>query len=122
MAWFRVSVMSEVGGARSDRGHLRRRSVCSILTTTQNAVAMGVALETADVALVADDLNKLISTPGLAWRTQSIVRQNLGLSAVVISALIQGAVFAPCSLPAVARAHKPSAFLLIGSGRQMLKG
>jgi len=119
--------MSEVGGARSDRGHLRRWSGFSMFTTTQHAVAMGAAgtdvvLETADVALVADDLNKLISTPGLAWRTQSIVRQNLGLSAVVISALIQGAVFAPRSLPAVARAHKPSAFLLIGSGRQMLKG
>lgn len=90
-------------------------------------VAMGtagtdVALETADVALMADDLNKLVYALGLARRTQSVVRQNLGLSAVVIGALIIGAVAGQFSLPAVVVAHEISEFLVIGSGMRMLKG
>lgn len=90
-------------------------------------VAMGtagtdVALETADVALMADDLNKLVYALGLARRTQSVVRQNLGLSAVVIGALIIGAVSGQFSLPAVVVAHEISEFIVIASGLRMLRG
>ena len=90
-------------------------------------VAMGaagadVALETADVALMADDLNKLVYALRLARRTQSVVRQNLGLSAVVIAALIIGAVSGQFSLPAVVVAHEISEFIVIASGMRMLRG
>ena len=90
-------------------------------------VAMGaagtdVALETADVALMADDLNKLVYALGLARRTQTVVRQNLGLSAVVIGALIIGAVSGQFSLPAVVVAHEISEFIVIASGLRMLRG
>jgi Cd2+/Zn2+-exporting ATPase len=52
-------------------------------------VAMGaagtdVALETADVALMADDLEKLAYGLRLAKRNQSVVNQNLALSAIVL--------------------------------------
>ena len=86
------------------------------------AAGTDVALETADVALMADDLNKLVYALGLARRTQSVVRQNLGLSAVVIGALIIGAVAGQFSLPAVVVAHEISEFLVIGNGLRMLKG
>jgi len=90
-------------------------------------IAMGaagtdVALETADVALMADDLDKLVYALRLARRTQSVVHQNLGLSAVVIGALIIGAVSGQFSLPAVVVAHEISEFLVIGSGLRMLRG
>ena len=89
-------------------------------------VAMGaagsdVALETADVALMADDLEKLVYALGLARRNQSVVRQNLGLSAVVIALLVIGAVAGLLNLPAAVLAHEISEFVVIGSGLRMLK-
>lgn len=66
-------------------------------------VAMGaagtdVALETADVALMGDDLEKLAYAVQLAHRNQRVVNQNLALSIVVISALVIGAVLGLLSL------------------------
>lgn len=56
-------------------------------------IAMGgagtdVALETADVALMADDLSKLSFVVGLGRATRAIVRQNLAVSIGVIALLI----------------------------------
>lgn len=90
-------------------------------------VAMGaagtdVALETADVALMADDLEKLVYALKLARRNDAVVRQNLALSAVVIGALVIGAVGGWFSLPVAVVAHEFSEFAVIGSGLRMLKG
>lgn len=90
-------------------------------------VAMGaagtdVALETADVALMADDLEKLVYALSLSARTQTVIRQNLGLSIVVIGGLIVGAVSGVFSLPFVVLAHEVSEFLVIGSALRMLRG
>ena len=89
-------------------------------------IAMGaagtdVALETADVALMADDLEKLVYALTLAKRTQSVVRQNLALSTIVIGALIVGAIVGAFSLPVVVVAHEVSEFLVIASGLRMLR-
>ncbi|MEN2980452.1 cation-translocating P-type ATPase [Tistrella bauzanensis] len=89
-------------------------------------VAMGaagtdVALETADVALMADDLEKLVYALRHARRTHTVVRQNLALSAVVIGALIVGAMAGAFSLPVVVVAHEVSEFLVIASGLRMLR-
>jgi len=89
-------------------------------------IAMGaagtdVALETADVALMADDLSKLVEALRLARRNQRIVQQNLVLSAVVIGTLIIAAVAGALSLPAAVLAHEISEFVVIGSGLRMLR-
>jgi heavy metal translocating P-type ATPase len=89
-------------------------------------VAMGaagtdVALETADVVLMADDLEKLVYALRLARRNQSVVRQNLALSAVVIGTLVVGAVAGVFSLPVAVLGHEISEFIVIGSGLRMLK-
>ncbi|BCY16643.1 MAG: cation-translocating P-type ATPase [Anaerolineae bacterium] len=89
-------------------------------------VAMGaagtdVALETADVALMADDLEKLAYALHLAKRNQSVVNQNLVLSAVVIGALVVGAIGGWFTLPIAVLAHEISEFVVIGSGLRMLK-
>ncbi len=89
-------------------------------------VAMGaagtdVALETADVALMADDLEKLAYGLRLAKRNQSVVNQNLALSVIVISVLIIGAVGGWFTLPIAVLAHEVSEFVVIGSGLRMLK-
>ena len=89
-------------------------------------VAMGaagtdVALETADVALMADDLNKLVYAMELAKRNQSVVKQNLALSAIVISALVIGAIAGYLTLPIAVVAHEFSEFVVIASGLRMLR-
>ena len=89
-------------------------------------VAMGaagtdVALETADVALMADDLEKLAYALSLAKRNQKVVNQNLALSAVVIGTLVIGAVAGALTLPGAVLAHEISEFVVIGSGLRMLR-
>jgi Cd2+/Zn2+-exporting ATPase len=89
-------------------------------------IAMGaagtdVALETADVALMADDLEKLAYALRLAKRNQSVVNQNLALSAIVIGALVIGAVAGWFTLPIAVLGHEISEFIVIGSGLRMLR-
>jgi Cd2+/Zn2+-exporting ATPase len=85
------------------------------------AIGTDVALETADVALMADDLAKLLYALRLARRNQRVVRQNLGLSAVVIGALVTGAVAGVFTLPVAVLGHEISEFAVIGSGLRMLR-
>ena len=89
-------------------------------------VAMGaagtdVALETADVALMGDDLEKLAYALQLAKRTQSVVNQNLALSTLVIGVLVVGAVGGWFSLPIAVLGHEISEFVVIGSGLRLLR-
>jgi Cd2+/Zn2+-exporting ATPase len=95
------------------------------LAAASVGVAMGaagtdVALETADVALMADDLEKLVDAFRLARRNQSVVRQNLFLSTLVISALVLGALTGVLSLTTAVIGHEISEFLVIASGLRML--
>ncbi|NOX38309.1 MAG: cadmium-translocating P-type ATPase [Calditrichaeota bacterium] len=90
-------------------------------------VAMGaagtdVAMETADVVLMADDLQKLVYTLQLARRHQRVVRQNLILSSLVIAALVVGAVTGAFHLPVAVLGHELSELAVIASGLRMLRG
>ena len=89
-------------------------------------VAMGaagsdVALETADVALMADDLQKLVYALALAKRNQRVVRQNLAVSVVVIAVLVVGAIAGVLTLPVAVLGHEISEFVIIASGLRMLR-
>ena len=85
------------------------------------AVGTDVALETADVALMADDLDKLVYALRLAQRNQRIVKQNLALSVLVIAVLVVGAVLGKFTLPVAVVSHEVSEFLVIASGLRMLR-
>jgi Cd2+/Zn2+-exporting ATPase len=96
------------------------------LAAASVGVAMGaagtdVALETADVALMADDLERLVDAFRLARRNQTVVRQNLALSTLVITGLVTGAVCGWLSLTAAVIGHEISEFLVIASGLRMLR-
>ena len=89
-------------------------------------IAMGaagtdVALETADVALMADDLEKLAYALTLAKRNQKIVTQNLVLALGVISVLVIGAIGGLFTLPMAVLGHEISEFVVIGNGLRMLR-
>jgi Cd2+/Zn2+-exporting ATPase len=89
-------------------------------------VAMGsagsdAALETADVALMADDLSKLADALHLARRTRKVVRQNLALSFAVLAVLVPGALFGVLNLPAAVAGHELSELVVILSGLRMAR-
>ncbi len=89
-------------------------------------VAMGaagtdVALETADVALMADDLGKLVEALALGRRAQRLVRQNLILSALVIVGMVTGTIAGAFTLPLVVLVHEISEFVVIGNGLRVLR-
>ncbi len=96
------------------------------LASAAVGIAMGtagtdVALETADVALMADDLLKLKEAFEIARRSQKIIRQNLLLSVLVIGSLVVGAVSGIFTLPVAVLGHELSEFAVIGNGLRMLK-
>jgi len=89
-------------------------------------VAMGaagtdVAIETADVALMADDLERLVYALRLAQKNRRVVRQNLALSIAVIAVLVVGAVAGAFTLPIAVLGHEVSEFIVIASGLRMLR-
>ncbi len=96
------------------------------LAAAHVGIAMGaagtdVALETADVALMSDDLSRLPYLIQFSHRNWRVIQQNLILSALVISLLIVGAISGLLTLPLAVLAHEISEFIVIGSGLRMLK-
>ena len=85
------------------------------------AVGTDVALETADVALMGDDLKKIAYSIRLAQINQSIVKQNLIFSSIVISTLVIGAIGGWFTLPIAVIGHELSEFVVIANGMRMLK-
>ena len=88
-------------------------------------VAMGaagtdVALETADVALMGDDLGRLALVVRHARRTRQVVQQNLVFSGLLVGALALGALLGVLGLTTVVIVHEVSEFLVIASGLRML--
>lgn len=96
------------------------------LATADVGIAMGaagsdVALETADVVLMSDDLDRLVDAVSLGRRTRAIVRQNLILSGVILVALVPLALFGFIALPVTVLAHELSEFAVIGNGMRMAR-
>ena len=94
------------------------------MATATVGVAMGaagsdVALETADVALMADDLSKLPFTVGLSRQTRRIIRQNLFVSLGVVAFLVPATILGLGIGPAVAL-HEGSTLLVVFNALRLL--
>ena len=91
------------------------------LASADVGIAMGamgtdVAIETADVALMGEDLRHLPAVLRHARRAVGIMRQNLILSGAIIVALIPLAALGVLGLAAVVAAHELAEVLVIGNG------
>jgi Cd2+/Zn2+-exporting ATPase/cation-transporting ATPase G len=75
-----------------------------------------VAIETADVALMGEDLNHLPQVLDHARRTRRIMLQNVGLSLLLIALLIPLALFGILGLAAVVLIHELAEILVIANG------
>lgn len=95
------------------------------LATASVGIAMGggtdVALETADVVLMKNDLSKIEYAVRLSRKMQKIVKQNIIFSIAVISILILSNFFQVINLPLGVIGHEGSTILVILNGLRMLK-
>ncbi len=97
------------------------------LATASIGVAMGaagtdVALETADVVLMADDLTKLPYAVALSRRTRRIIRQNLTFALAVIAVLVTGTLLGITTLSLGVVGHEGSTIVVVLNGLRLLGG
>jgi Cd2+/Zn2+-exporting ATPase len=95
------------------------------LATATVGIAMGgagtaVALETADVALMGDDLSKLPFAVGLSRSARAIIRQNLGVSLGVIALLLVTSVFGLVQLSGAVILHEGSTIVVVLNALRLL--
>ena len=96
------------------------------LATASVGIAMGtagsdIAIETADVALMADDLGRLTDAIRIGRRTRRVVRQNLVLSFIILAVLVPGALFGVIGLPLAVLAHELSELAVIVNGTRLAR-
>ena len=91
------------------------------LATADLGIAMGamgtdVAIETADVALMGEDLRHLPRVLAHARRCRTIMWQSVGLSLAIIIGLMPLALFGVLGLAAVVLVHEVAEVVVIGNG------
>ncbi|MDX2023202.1 MAG: heavy metal translocating P-type ATPase [Deltaproteobacteria bacterium] len=88
-------------------------------------IAMGaggsdVALETADIALMADDLRALPFAVGLSRASRSIIRQNLWASLGMVAILIPATIFGFAGIGVAVALHEGSTLLVVVNALRLL--
>jgi Cd2+/Zn2+-exporting ATPase len=95
------------------------------LASATVGIAMGggtdVAMETADVVLMKNDLRKIAEAVRLSKRMNRIIRQNIVFSIAVILMLIASNFMQSLSLPLGVIGHEGSTILVILNGLRLLK-
>lgn len=91
------------------------------LATADTGIAMGamgtdVAIETADIALMGEDLRNLPRAIEHARRARRIMWQNVGLSLAIITGLMPLALFGVLGLAAVVAVHEVAEIFVIANG------
>jgi Cd2+/Zn2+-exporting ATPase len=95
------------------------------LATADIGIAMGgagtdVAIETADVVLMSDDLHKIPFAIGLARHAKRVVWQNLTFALAVIVILVASAFGANLALPLGVVGHEGSTVIVVLNGLRLL--
>ncbi|MDA0329145.1 MAG: heavy metal translocating P-type ATPase [Gemmatimonadetes bacterium] len=95
------------------------------LATADVGIAIGVAgtdvaLETADVVVMGDDLSSLALAVRLSQRTRRIVKQNLAFSLAVMAGLVVAALMGWIGLTAGVIGHEGSTIVVVFNGLRLL--
>jgi Cd2+/Zn2+-exporting ATPase len=88
---------------------------------TMGGAATDVALETADVVLMADDLTKLPRALELSRRCRRVILQNLGFAGLVILGLVSSTLIGWMTLPVGVVGHEGSTLLVVLNGLRLLR-
>jgi Zn2+/Cd2+-exporting ATPase len=96
------------------------------LAVSSVGIAMGaagtdVALETANVVLMADDLSKIPFAISLGRRTSRVIKQNLTLAIGMVIVLVISNFLGGINLPSGVVGHEGSTLLVILSGLRLLR-
>ncbi|MFK7804883.1 MAG: heavy metal translocating P-type ATPase [Anaerolineae bacterium] len=96
------------------------------LATADIGIAMGaagsdVALETADIVLMSDDLQNLPYIIDLSQKTQRVLRQNLGFALVMILIMLGAIFISDLALPFAVLGHEGGTVLVALNGLRLLR-
>jgi Cd2+/Zn2+-exporting ATPase len=96
------------------------------LATADVGIAMGAAgtdtaIETADIALMADDLERIPYAVKLSKATRWNVLENVGLALVVVALLLAGVLTSYVTLALGMLVHEASVLAVIGNGMRLLR-
>ncbi|MDJ0468266.1 cation-translocating P-type ATPase [Rhodococcus fascians] len=96
------------------------------LATADIGVAMGaagsaVAVETADIALMGDDLLKLPESILLAKRTVAVMRQNIAIALFTVAVLLAGVFFGGVTMSIGMLVHEGSVLVVIANAMRLLQ-
>ncbi len=95
------------------------------LATANIGVAMGaagsaVAVETADIALMGDNLLKLPEAIGLAKRTVAVMRQNIAIALITVVLLLAGVFAGGVTMSIGMLVHEASVLVVIANAMRLL--
>jgi P-type E1-E2 ATPase len=95
------------------------------LATAQVGIAMGVggsdvALEAADVALLSDDLRKIVVAFRLAKQTDFVIKQNLLFAILILLLMVIVTTFWYLPLPLGVIGHEGGTLLVVANGLRLL--
>jgi len=85
------------------------------------AAGTGVAIETADIALMADDLLKLPRAIRLARRTVGVMHQNIAIALITVAALLTGVLVGGVTMAIGMLVHEASVLIVIVNAMRLLR-
>ncbi len=92
----------------------------STVGIAMGAAGSDVALETADIALMADKLETLPFAIGLSRKAKSVIRQNLWVSLGVVALLIPATIMSWASIGIAVAIHEGSTLVVVGNALRLL--
>ena len=92
----------------------------STVGIAMGAAGSDVALETADIALMADKLETLPFAIGLSRKAKSIIKQNLWVSLGVVALLIPATIFNFANIGIAVLIHEGSTLLVVFNALRLL--